>query len=86
MPRQMYTKAVDMWSVGCIFAEILQRKALFPGTDYMDQLRLIIETLGECRQCTCACCPVSVCVSLPVPAHRQCRCGVRVASGTCFAQ
>jgi hypothetical protein len=42
----MYTKAVDIWSVGCIFGEILQRKALFPGSDYMDQLRLIIETLG----------------------------------------
>jgi len=28
-----YTKAVDMWSVGCIFAEILGRKALFPGDD-----------------------------------------------------
>jgi hypothetical protein len=48
---QMYTKAVDIWSVGCIFGEILQRKALFPGSDYMDQLRLIIETLGTALVC-----------------------------------
>lgn len=27
-----YTSAVDIWSVGCIFAEMLGRKHLFPGT------------------------------------------------------
>ena len=26
-----YTKAIDIWSVGCIFAELLGRTALFPG-------------------------------------------------------
>ena len=26
-----YSSAVDMWSVGCIFAEMLGRKHLFPG-------------------------------------------------------
>jgi len=31
MLRQSYTGAVDMWSVGCIFAEMLTRKQLFPG-------------------------------------------------------
>ena len=25
------TKAIDMWSVGCIFAELITRKVLFPG-------------------------------------------------------
>ncbi len=35
-----------MWSVGCILAEILGRKPLFPGKDYMNQLHLIIEILG----------------------------------------
>ena len=30
---------VDMWSVGCIFAELIQRKPLFPGDDYIDQVR-----------------------------------------------
>eukprot|EP00471_Norrisiella_sphaerica_P006030 CAMPEP_0184489334 /NCGR_PEP_ID=MMETSP0113_2-20130426/15090_1 /TAXON_ID=91329 /ORGANISM="Norrisiella sphaerica, Strain BC52" /LENGTH=385 /DNA_ID=CAMNT_0026872685 /DNA_START=136 /DNA_END=1293 /DNA_ORIENTATION=+ len=41
-----YTKSIDLWSVGCIFAEILGRKPLFPGTDYMNQLHLIIKVLG----------------------------------------
>ena len=33
-----YTTAVDMWSVGCIFAEILGRKPFLPGTDTKNQL------------------------------------------------
>lgn len=33
-------------SVGCILGEILGRKAMFPGRDYMDQLHRIIDTLG----------------------------------------
>mmetsp|Transcript_8478 Transcript_8478/g.12716 ORF Transcript_8478/g.12716 Transcript_8478/m.12716 type:complete len:382 (-) Transcript_8478:253-1398(-) len=41
-----YTKAIDVWSVGCIFAEILGRKPLFPGNDYINQLHRIIGTLG----------------------------------------
>jgi serine/threonine protein kinase len=38
-----YTKAIDMWSVGCIFGEMVIREPLFPGKDYVDQLRLITE-------------------------------------------
>lgn len=34
-------------TVGCILAELLQRKPLFPGKDYIDQLKLIIKTLGS---------------------------------------
>lgn len=34
-----YSKPVDMWSVGCIFAELIQRKPYFPGEDYIDQVR-----------------------------------------------
>jgi p38 MAP kinase len=30
---QKYDVAVDMWSVGCIFAEMLEGKPLFPGKD-----------------------------------------------------
>lgn len=43
---QEYTKAIDMWSVGCIFAELLGRKPLFPGDDYIHQLQIICEKLG----------------------------------------
>lgn len=41
-----YTKAVDIWSVGCIFAELLARRPLFPGRDYLHQLQLITSVLG----------------------------------------
>ncbi|KAJ1735559.1 mitogen activated protein kinase [Coemansia sp. RSA 1939] len=41
-----YTKAIDMWSVGCIFAELLGGKPLFKGRDYVDQLNQILQILG----------------------------------------
>ena len=46
MENETYDTGIDIWSVGCILAEFLGRKALFPGRDYLQQLRLIIETLG----------------------------------------
>jgi len=42
-----YSKAIDVWSVGCIFAELLARQALFPGEDYIAQLRLICDKMGR---------------------------------------
>lgn len=42
-----YTAAIDVWSVGCIFGEIMTREPLFPGKDYVHQLRLITELLGS---------------------------------------
>ncbi|KAI8904311.1 kinase-like domain-containing protein [Gorgonomyces haynaldii] len=41
-----YTKAIDMWSIGCIFAELLGSKPLFKGRDYVDQLNKILGVLG----------------------------------------
>ena len=41
-----YSFAVDMWSVGCIFAEMMGRKQIFPGKNPMHQLTLIVEALG----------------------------------------
>ncbi|PNX82942.1 mitogen-activated protein kinase 4-like protein, partial [Trifolium pratense] len=38
-----YTSAIDVWSVGCIFAEIMTKEPLFPGKDYVHQLRLVTE-------------------------------------------
>lgn len=37
---------IDMWSLGCILAELLTGYALFPGEDESDQLACIIELLG----------------------------------------
>jgi mitogen-activated protein kinase 1/3 len=41
-----YFEAVDLWSVGCIHAELLTRKPLFPGEHAVDMLRRIARTLG----------------------------------------
>ncbi|AFR95321.1 mitogen-activated protein kinase CPK1 [Cryptococcus neoformans C23] len=43
---QEYTKAIDLWSVGCILAEMINGKPLFPGRDYHHQLSLILQVLG----------------------------------------
>jgi len=32
-----YTTAIDMWSVGCIFAELFLKAPLFPGNGEIDQ-------------------------------------------------
>jgi Protein kinase domain len=34
-----YSYPIDVWSVGCIFAELILRKPYFPGDDYIDQVR-----------------------------------------------
>ncbi|RAW28215.1 Extracellular signal-regulated kinase 1 [Phytophthora cactorum] len=41
-----YTKAIDIWSTGCIFAELLGRTPLFPGDDYIHQLQIICDKIG----------------------------------------
>lgn len=40
-------QAIDMWSVGCIFAELMLRKPFFPGDNYLDQLTIICDKLGK---------------------------------------
>jgi len=42
-----YGSAVDMWSVGCILAELLKRKPFLPGTETKHELELIIEVFGN---------------------------------------
>ncbi|XP_031782405.1 dual specificity tyrosine-phosphorylation-regulated kinase 2 isoform X2 [Nasonia vitripennis] len=41
-----YGMAIDMWSLGCILAELLTGFPLLPGEDEPDQLACIIELLG----------------------------------------
>lgn len=42
----IYGPAVDIWAIGCIFAEMYTRKALFPGDSEIDQIFRIFRTLG----------------------------------------
>lgn len=44
---QNYNEAIDVWSVGCIFGEMLGRKPLFAGNDYIHQLKLITSLIGK---------------------------------------
>ncbi|CAI9088888.1 OLC1v1023339C1 [Oldenlandia corymbosa var. corymbosa] len=41
-----YTPAIDIWSIGCIFAEVLTGRPLFPGKSVVHQLELITDLLG----------------------------------------
>ncbi|CAN1297179.1 Mitogen-activated protein kinase 15 [Linum perenne] len=41
-----YTPAIDIWSIGCIFAELVTGKPLFPGKNVVHQLELITDLLG----------------------------------------
>ncbi|ONK79209.1 uncharacterized protein A4U43_C01F4030 [Asparagus officinalis] len=41
-----YTPAIDIWSIGCIFAEMLSGKPLFPGKNVVHQLDLMTDLLG----------------------------------------
>lgn len=41
-----YTLAMDVWSLGCIFAELMNGKVLLPGTDYLNQLDLTLKLVG----------------------------------------
>ncbi|KAH6836454.1 MAP kinase 20 [Perilla frutescens var. hirtella] len=41
-----YTPAIDIWGIGCIFAEVLTGKPIFPGKNVVHQLDLITDLLG----------------------------------------
>lgn len=41
-----YSVGVDMWSIGCIFVELANKKALWPGDSEIDMLFRIFRTLG----------------------------------------
>jgi serine/threonine protein kinase len=62
-----YSTAVDMWSVGCIFAELMQKQPLFPGRGEIDQIGLVsraapgltqyadrAKLFGFCRYSSCS--------------------------------
>ncbi|KAG6580080.1 CMGC/MAPK protein kinase [Phytophthora cinnamomi] len=42
-----YDKQMDVWAIGCILAEMLGRRPLFPGHDYLHQLKIIMDVVGS---------------------------------------
>ncbi|KAF2835246.1 kinase-like protein [Patellaria atrata CBS 101060] len=42
-----YNVEVDIWSAGCILAEMLRQKPIFPGRDHVHQLQIITDLLGS---------------------------------------
>ena len=48
---QKYDVEVDIWSAGCIFAEMLEGKPLFPGKDHVNQFSIIIVRPAEIPFC-----------------------------------
>mmetsp|Transcript_103202 Transcript_103202/g.300993 ORF Transcript_103202/g.300993 Transcript_103202/m.300993 type:complete len:437 (-) Transcript_103202:108-1418(-) len=41
-----YTSSVDLWSIGCVLAEMLRGRPLFPGENGVDQMLEIVKVLG----------------------------------------
>lgn len=44
---QKYGVEIDLWSAGCILAEMIEGKPLFPGRDHADQFLVIFDLLGS---------------------------------------
>jgi len=42
-----YTKAVDIWAIGCILGEMIVGKPIFPGNSTMNQLERVLEATGR---------------------------------------
>ena len=38
---QNYDEGIDLWAVGCVFAELLGRQPVFPGKDHLSQVKMI---------------------------------------------
>jgi len=46
MGSRKYSTPIDIWSAGCIFAEMITGRPLFPGKDSTDQLHRIFKLMG----------------------------------------
>ena len=42
-----YSEAIDLWAVGCVFAELISREPLFRGKNHLNQVQLIQTVTGK---------------------------------------
>lgn len=71
-----YSTAVDMWSVGCIFAELLLKEPLFQAKNEVELLSMIFKLLGPPSSATWPnyhSLPVAKTLTLPAPHSSQLR-------------
>lgn len=47
LTRKTYGKAVDIWAIGCIFAELYGRRPIFMGDDQIQQINEICKIIGS---------------------------------------
>jgi len=55
LSSRAYEQGIDLWSVGCIMAEMFGNKPMFPGKHYLDQLSLIMRKSGTPSEGDLAC-------------------------------
>lgn len=48
--NEQYNSKIDIWSIGCIFAELATGKPLFKGKNEEQQLKLIYKILGSPKE------------------------------------
>lgn len=47
--EEHYGSPVDIWAIGCLFAEMMTGDPLFPGESDIDQLYLIVKMIGKLK-------------------------------------
>lgn len=52
MGSENYNSAADIWSIGCVLAEVLVGRPLFPSRSTVDQLHVIFRVLGTPDECS----------------------------------
>ncbi|XP_032094849.1 cyclin-dependent kinase 20 isoform X3 [Thamnophis elegans] len=66
-----YDEGVDLWAVGCIFAELLNNSPLFPGENDIEQLCCVLRVLGTPNQKTWPALLHPYFFTPPLPAHHS---------------
>lgn len=47
LSTRQYSAAIDVWSVGCILAELIRRKPLLPAQTEQEQMMMITQLIGK---------------------------------------